>query len=528
MPTTEPSDQLEEKGFGKLLSVSFISLLLCGATALYGLIKPAHICGASQAITSFCLESLDWFFLLSCALFLGVNLFLALSRYGRIKLGKPDEEPEFSTTSWIAMLFAAGMGAGLLFWGVAEPLSHFMAPPFGVEGMTPEAARQAMVLANLHWGLHAWGIYSIGALCLAYFGFRKGYPLLASTPIKVAFSGRFGDYLGGVADVVAILSVVFGVAGSLGLGVMQISSGLNLVFNTPDQTIGMWLAILACLTISYMLSAGTSLDKGIKILSNINMAIAIVLMLFVLFIGPTGFILSTFITSVGDYLFRVVPLSFRLNPYSGDTAWTCGWTLTYLIWWIAWAPFVGIFVARISRGRTIRQFVTAVILVPSIFTALWFATLGGTGLHIELFGGGGLGTLVLEDVSKALFEMFQFFPLSNVLCIIAIVLQFVFLVTSADSASFVLGMMTTKGSLNPSTPRKLFWAVIIAVLTTTTIIAGGGVKLMKAIAISGAIPFIVIMILHIACLMVVISKERIPVPRAARRIGPVEGKEAAS
>ncbi|MDP7423631.1 MAG: BCCT family transporter, partial [bacterium] len=352
--------------------------------------------------------------------------------------------------------------------------------------------------------------------CLAYFGFRKGYPLLASTPIKVAFTGKFGDYLGGVADVVAILSVVFGVAGSLGLGVMQISSGLNMVFDTPDQTIGMWLMILACLTIAYMISASTSLDKGIKILSNLNMIIAVVLLLFILFVGPTGFILSTFITSVGDYLFQLVPLSFRLNPYSGETAWTCSWTLTYLIWWIAWAPFVGIFVARISRGRTIRQFVTAVILVPSAFTALWFATLGGTGLHIELFGGGGLGTLVLEDVSKALFGMFQFFPLTNLLCVIAIVLQFVFLVTSADSASFVLGMMTTKGSLNPSAPRKLFWGIIIALLTATTIFAGGGVKLMKAIAISGAIPFIVIMIIHIACLLFVIGNEKIPAAHAAR------------
>jgi glycine betaine transporter len=306
--------------------------------------------------TTLALQWFDWVFLLSVTVFIVLCLFLAFSGWGSLKLGQPDEEPEFSTVSWVAMLFAAGMGAGLLFWGVAEPLSHFMSTPPGQVAMTPDAARWALVVTNLHWGVHAWGIYAMGALVLGYFGFRRGLPLLAGSPIRYVFPGRFGKVFGGVADLIAVLAVVFGLAGSLGMGVVQINYGLGEVFGLDAESISLTLGVLAVLTGCYLISAATAIDKGIKLLSNLNTLIVVLLLVFVLLVGPTTFILSTFTTSLGDYLSNLVSLAFRLHPFSGESHWTRVWNLTYLIWWIAWVPFVGIFIARISRGRTIRTF----------------------------------------------------------------------------------------------------------------------------------------------------------------------------
>jgi glycine betaine transporter len=410
------------------------------------------------------------------------------------------------------MLFAAGMGAGLLFWGVAEPLSHFMSPPPGQEAMTAQAARWSLVMTNLHWGVHAWGIYAMGALVLGYFGFRRGLPMLAGAPIRAVFKGGFGKVLGGVADVVAVLAVVFGLAGSLGMGVVQMNYGLAEVFGVPADSLAVSMAVLGVLAAVYLISAATAIDKGIKLLSNLNTLVVVLLLLFVLFVGPTTFILSTFATSLGDYLSNLVTLSFRLHPYSGQSDWTRVWTLTYLIWWIAWAPFVGIFIARISRGRTIREFVLVVMFLPTLFSVLWFAVFGGTGLHLELFGQGGLGSLVLENTSQALFAFLGYFPFTGVLVGVALFLIFIFLVTSAQSGSFVLGMMTTGGSLNPPTYRKLFWGGVVAALTAATLLAGGGVHVLRAIAVSGALPFTVIMIAQVACLFHALGREgRAPV-----------------
>ncbi|MFC1743480.1 BCCT family transporter [Candidatus Riflebacteria bacterium] len=494
-----------KKGF----SVFYVSLFICGIITLWGLIKPEHICLLSKRLTDFCLASLDWFFLASCTLFTLVCFYLALSQYGSIKLGKQHELPEFSTISWLSMLFAAGMGCGLLFWGVAQPLVHFVEPPFGIDGLSEEAARQALVLTNFSWGIHAWGIYAIGALCLAYYSYRKGYPLLCSSPIRSSFSGQFGIVLGNIADVVAVVSVVFGVAGSLGMGVIQLNAGLNQVFSTPTDSLPLMLSILFVLTICYMISAGTSLDKGIQFLSNLNIAIAVILMLFILFFGPTGFILSTFVTSIGEYASKIVNLSFYLAPFGEDTEWIRSWPLTYFMWWVAWVPFVGIFIARISRGRTIREFIFAVIFLPSLFTMLWFSIFGGCGLHVELFGDGGLALLAVDDVSKALFVLFEFFPIPKILSVVSLCLVFIFLVTSADSASYVLGTMTTEGSMDPPTYRKLFWGITISLLTASTLFGGGGVRLMRSIAIVGAIPFIIVMIVQVACLLTCLRHEKI-------------------
>lgn len=408
-------------------SVFVISVAICGAFGVWGIIAPDQMTGAAQALTGFALDSLDWFFLLLTTGFVILSLLLAAGPYGKIRLGADDDEPEFSMGSWIAMLFAGGMGAGLLFWGAAEPIYHYYSPP-GATGETPEAARMAMVITNLHWGLHAWSIYAVCALVIAYFVFRKGAPALISTPIRAAFTGRGIDTLCRTADVLGVVAVIFGLAGSLTMGTLQVRAGLGEVFGLPQNTT-MSIYIILALAVCFYTSAGTGVDKGIKILSNLNMLIAILIMLFIIFVGPTRFIMETFVTTFGDYLGELIPISFRLFPYEGLTDWSAGWTLTYLIWWLAWGPFVGIFIARISRGRTIRQFMVGVVLVPSLFSMLWFATFGGTGFYIELFGSGGLADLVFEDVTKALFALFTYFPLSLLLSIAALFLIFIFLVT---------------------------------------------------------------------------------------------------
>jgi len=509
--TNDPSfqgERVKQRSSLRVRAVFALSVFACVFTGIFGILKPDALAATITMLTTFSLNAFDWVFLLSITIFIFFCFFLAFSRIGDIKLGSPDEEPEFGVVSWLSMLFAAGMGAGLLFWGVAEPLHHYMAPPPDYQSMTPASARWAMVVTNLHWGIHAWGIYAMAALVLGYFGFRRGRPMLASTPIETVFPGRFGRSIGSLADLVAVVAVAFGIAGSLGMGVMQINAGLSDVFGTPADSLPFLFAILVVLVLFYMIPITTDLGQGIKLLSNLNLAVALLLMLYILFLGPTGFILSTFTTSLGDYMTNILNLSFRLYPFSGKTEWTRIWTLTYLIWWIAWAPFVGVFIARISRGRTIREFALTVILFPTLFSALWFAVFGGAGLHLELFGRGGLASLVLEDSSRALFALFSHFPHPVLLAVATIFLILVFLSTSAASGAFVLGMMTTGGSLDPPRGRKLFWGATVAVLTSVVLLAGGGVQVLRAIAISGALPFTLIMILQVACLVTSLSEER--------------------
>lgn len=378
---------------------------------------------------------------------------------------------------------------------MAEPVSHFANPP-GMPGGSPAAAREAMVITNLHWGLHAWSIYGVCALVIAYFAFRLKRGSMVSTPLRSLFAGAAGARAATAADVLGVVAVVFGLAGSLAMGVLQVRAGLSSTVATPENDL-MALAILAVLFVCYMLSASTGVDKGIRILSNINMAIAMALMLFVLFAGPTAFILESFVDTLGAYASRFLQMSFRLFPYEGLTDWSASWTLTYLIWWLAWGPFVGIFIARISRGRTIREFCIGVILAPTVFSIFWFSVFGGAGVYVELFGPGGLAELVAEDVSVALFAFFEIFPMSIVPMTAALVLIFVFLVTSADSATFVLSMMTTDGDLNPPILHKMVWGVLIALITGATLLSGS-IAVARAMAATGAIPFSAILILQIA------------------------------
>lgn len=498
-----------DSAYPKTKTVLIVSLVLCGAFGLWGIIAPDSMTGSALGVVNYSLNSLGWLFLTLCTGFLVLSIYLAFGPYGHIKLGPDDSKPEFSTVSWLAMLFAGGMGAGLLFWGVAEPMYHFVGPPGGVEGGTPAAARFAMVLTNLHWGLHAWAIYAVCAMVVAYFIFRKGLPGMISTPIRAAFRpSKKLNIVCNTADVVGVLAVIFGLAGSLAMGTLQVRAGLGEVFGTPaNNTVS--IIILVVLTVMFLISASTGVDKGIKILSDINMGIAAFILMFIVFMGPTSYILNSFINAIGDYFSNLITYSFRLFSYENELGWSSGWTLTYLIWWIAWGPFVGIFIARISKGRTIREFCIGVILLPTLFSMFWFAAFGGSAIWIELVGGGGIADLVFEDVTKALFLFLNYFPLSALLQILGVVLIFIFLVTSADSGTFVVSMMTSNGELNPATSTKLTWGVIIAAITTAVLVSGS-VSVAKAMAIFGAIPFTFIVVLQIVAFMRTLKKDTAP------------------
>jgi glycine betaine transporter len=497
--------------------VLVISMVLCAAIGIWGVWQPAQMSGAALAFTGFALDSLDWLFMAACTLFLALAVFLAFGSYGRIKLGADDEEPEFDTVSWLAMLFAGGMGSGILFWGVAEPVYHFYSPP-GEEGLTLEAARTAFAITNLHWGLHAWSIYAVCALVIGYFAFRRGAPTMVSTPIVRSLGPLLGKRATGsvstVADVIGVMAVVFGMAGSLAMGTLMTRSGMSEVFGTPNDNT-MSILILIAMTVAFIISACSGVDKGIKVLSNINMVMAIAIMLFVIIVGPTTFILDVFVTSIGDYLSQLVGLSFRIFTFDDELRdWTHGWTLTYLIWWIAWGPFVGIFIARISRGRTIREFCLGVILVPTLFSMLWFAVFGGAAIYIEMFGGGGFAELVFEDVSRALYAFFGYLPMTTILNALTVLLVYIFLVTGADSGTFVIAMMTSNGNLNPATTQKVVWGLIMAAITAGTLFTGS-VEVAKAMAITGAIPYTFIVLVQLVGFLRALREERLGAPMAA-------------
>jgi len=478
----------------KINKVIIIALLLCLPISGWGVLAPDQMAASVLGFTSYFMIGASWWWLLLCTSFVILAAFLALGPYGSIRLGKDDEEPEFAFGSWIAMLFAGGMGAGLLFWGVAEPIVHFENPPGGTAG-TAEAARQALVITNLHWGLHAWSIYGVCALVIAYFTFRLGKPPLISTPLRDLFSGRAADTAATAADVLGVVAVVFGLAGSLAMGALQVRSGLGALFDVPAVT-SVSLLVLAVLYVMYMISTLSGVEKGMKLLSDINMLLGIAIMAFILIFGPTAFILETFITTLGSYVSQFVDLSFKLYPFEGLTEWSANWTLTYLIWWLAWGPFVGVFIARISRGRTIREFCMGVILLPTAFSVLWFSIFGGAGIYIEMYGRGGLASIVSQDVAAALFAFLDYFPLAAILSGGALLLITIFLVTSADSGTFVLSMMTTEGNLNPPASAKLVWGSIVAALTAATLLAGS-VDVARAMATLGAIPFSAVLILQI-------------------------------
>ena len=437
-------------------------------------------------IQSWIITNVSWFYILAVALILLTVVFLGVSRYGDIKLGPDHSEPDYSSTTWFAMLFSAGMGIGLMFFGVAEPVMHFLSPPTGQSG-TVDAAREALIITFFHWGLHAWAIYAIVALILAYFSFRHGLPLTLRSALYPLIGERIYGPIGHAVDIFAILGTVLGVATSLGFGVAQINTGLNYLFglevSVPVQ-IGLIIATTALATLSVV----TGLDKGVRRLSELNLGLAVLLLLMVLVLGPTVFILQTFVQNTGGYLTEIVSRTFNLYAYKPND-WIGGWTLFYWGWWLAWSPFVGLFIARISRGRTIRQFVSGVLLVPAGFTLFWMTVFGDTAIHMISWQGiTSLGDAVNKDSSLALFAFLEHFPFASAISIVAIIMVVVFFVTSADSGAMVVDMLASGGLDKTPIWQRVFWASSMGIVAIALLLADG-LKALQTATIATALPF---------------------------------------
>lgn len=470
------------------------------------MISPTNLTENTALIQGFITDQFGWFYLLAASGFLVFSIFLIFSPYGKIKLGKDDDEPEYNYITWFAFLFTAGMGIGLVFWGVAEPMYHFYSPPTG-DAQTPQAAGVALRYSFFHWGLHPWAIYTVIGLTLAYFKFRKGASGVISSAFEPLFGNRVNGVLGTTIDTIAVFATIFGVATSLGFGTAQISGGLSHLTNIPNNFATQMIIILI-ITVLYMLSSLTGLDRGIKILSKTNVYLAIALMLFMLFSGPTNFIMDAFTQTVGNYIQNLVGMSFRLDPFNSETNWVQSWTVFYWAWWIAWAPFVGSFIARVSKGRTIREFVIGVLGVPTIFAALWFSVFGGTAISLDLFHGQGImETINSEGMEFALFAVLQQFNFGTIMSIIAILLIASFFITSADSATYVLAMQTTNGSLFPPNSVKFIWGIIQS-SAAAVLLWSGGLAALQTASIIAAFPFAIIMILMIFSLMKALNQEK--------------------
>lgn len=473
----------------------FISAGLILSIVLWGVVAPASLGGVFETALAAITRNFGWFYLWVVLGLVVMALILAFSRYGDLKLGTEDEEPEFSIGAWFAMLFAAGMGIGLVFWGVAEPVSHYGAPPPGIAPNTPEAANAAMRYSFFHWGLHPWAVYSIVALAIAFFQFRKGGSALVSTAVQ-SLPWGWARALGPLVNVLAVIATAFGVAASLGMGALQINSGLHRVLGLPVGNASQ-VGIIVVTTVLFLLSAITGVGKGIKWLSTFNLIMAALLALAVFVLGPTVVIIDTFTSTLGAYVSEFVRMSLRMTPFR-DSSWVGGWTVFYWAWWVSWSPFVGLFIARVSRGRTIREFLLGTVLAPTLAAFVWFSVFGGTALHMEIMQGLPMAEAVKADVSTALFALFDALPLGGLMTVVATVLVLVFFVTSGDSATLVLGMMSTGGNENPSARVKVTWGVLVAGIAISLLLAGG-VKAVQTATIVFALPFTgVILLLAIA------------------------------
>lgn len=468
--------------------VFFGSTFLIACLVIYSTVfkdNAQSVFGATQA---WIIENASWVYILAVALILLFVVFLAVSRYGDIKLGPDHSEPEYNNTTWFSMLFCAGMGIGLMFFGVAEPVMHFIDPPVG-DPQTVQAAKEAMKLTFFHWGLHAWAIYAIVALILAYFAYRHNLPLTLRSALYPLIGDRIYGPIGHAVDIFAVIGTVLGVATSLGYGVLQINTGLNHLYGLPTTTtvqIGLLICTMGLATISVV----SGLDKGIRRLSELNMLLAVGLLLIVLVLGPTVFILQTFVQNTGGYLSEIVSKTFNLYAYE-PTDWIGGWTLFYWGWWLSWSPFVGLFIARISRGRTIRQFISGVLVVPAGFTLLWMTVFGDTAIHMIMVDGiTDLAEAVDKDSALALFAFLEHFPLSMILSQIAVLMIVVFFVTSADSGAMVVDMLASGGQDQTPVWQRIFWAVLMGVVAASLLLADG-LKALQTATIASALPFVV-------------------------------------
>ncbi len=474
--------------------VFYGSAVLIAALVLFASIFPDTAQSFFGQLQDWILENVSWFYILAVAIILISTIFLAVSRYGDIKLGPDHSEPDYNNITWFAMLFSAGMGIGLMFFGVAEPVMHFIAPPVG-DPNTVEAAREAMKLTFFHWGLHAWAVYAIVALILAFFSYRHGLPLTLRSALYPLIGERIYGPIGHAVDIFAIIGTVFGIATSLGYGVLQINSGFNYLFDLPIST-NVQVVLIISITALATLSVATGLDKGIRRLSELNLLLAVILLTLVLVLGPTALLLKSFVQNTGGYLSDIVNKTFNLYAYA-PTDWLGGWTLLYWGWWMSWSPFVGMFIARVSRGRTIRQFVTGVLLVPTGFTLMWMTVFGNSAINMIMNKGlTSLADTVSADSSLALFAFLEHFPFSTLLSMVAVCMVILFFVTSADSGSLVIDMLASGGNTKTPLWQRVFWASSTGIVAITLLITGGLGALQTA-TIASALPFSIILLVAI-------------------------------
>ncbi|WP_010530212.1 BCCT family transporter [Lentibacillus jeotgali] len=473
--------------------VFFVSAIIVGLLVIIGAFIPEQFGTVAQTLFDFTTVNFGWFYLLAVFIIILFLVGISISKYGITRLGPSDSRPEYPFFTWIGMLFSAGFGVSLIFWSVAEPMSHFFETPFpGIEPQTEEAARVAMGYSFFHWGISQWAVFAIAGLAIAFLQFRKKRRGLVSAAIDPVVGKNRG--IAHTVNILAVIATVMGVATTIGLSFSQLNGGLSSVFNIPNN-LGVQVVIALIMLACYLISSGTGLDRGIKWLSNLNLGLALLIMLIVFLLGPTIFILNSFVLGLGDYIANFVQYSLRLTPYTGGE-WVNQWTIFYWAWAIAWSPFVGAFVARVSKGRTIREFVAGVMVIPPAIACVWIAVFGGTALYSDLNNGTQIAEAVNEDVTVALFEALGVVPFTDILSIISILLIFTFMVTSADSATYILGTMTSKGSLNPAMITKIIWGVLITAIALVLLFTGG-LNALQTASLTAALPFTVILLIMI-------------------------------
>lgn len=488
------SSELNKKG-KKFSPVFIYSAIVVAIVVLIGAFLPTQFDSVTSQISGWITEKLGWYYMILTTVIVFFCIFLIFSPVGKLKLGKPNDKPEFNTISWFAMLFSAGMGIGLVFYGAAEPMADFASPP-SADPKTTEAYTEALRSTFFHWGFHAWAVYGVVALALAYAQFRKNEPGLISRTLRPILGDKVEGPIGTIIDVLSVFATVVGVAVSLGMGALQINGGLNYLFGVPNNV---WVQsiIIVVVTILFIMSAWSGLSKGIQYLSNLNIGLGTVLMIIALIIGPTVLILNMFTTSTGSLFNSFLFNSFDTAPLNNQKSeWMSSWTLYYWGWWLSWSPFVGVFIARVSKGRSIREFVSGVLLVPAIVSFLWFSVFGVLGIetgkkHPELFN---------MTPETQLFGVFNHVPLGMALSLVALILIASFFITSADSATFVLGMQTSYGSLEPSNVIKVTWGIAQSLIAFILLLAGGGngahaLKAIQSAAIISAFPFSFVVIM---------------------------------
>ncbi|ASK33728.1 choline transporter [Alcanivorax sp. N3-2A] len=500
MANTPVDQQPETSTRPKILinpPVFYSSVVIIAGLVLFSVLAQETAQAFFTNVKAWVIADAGWFYLLTVGIVLALVVFLSVSRYGDIKLGKDHSEPEYSYTSWFAMLFSAGMGIGLMFFGVAEPVLHLMSPPMADPGGI-DAAREAMRATFFHWGLHAWAIYAIVGLILAYFSFRHGLPLTLRSALYPLIGKKIYGPIGHAVDVFAVVGTVFGVATSLGFGVEQVNGGLSYLFGLPNTELSKTILIVAITGLA-TLSVVTGLDAGIRRLSELNLGLAFLLLIFVLVLGPTTFLLKAYIQNIGDYLSEIVNMTFNLYTYQpkvedGPQDWLGGWTLFYWGWWLSWSPFVGMFIARISRGRTIREFALGVMLVPAAFTLFWMTVFGDSAIQMILDGSyTELAAQVKDSEAVALFHFLEQFPFSTFISGVATLMVVVFFVTSSDSGSMVVDMLASGGHDDTPVWQRIFWASTEGFVAIALMFAGG-LKALQAATIASALPFAAVLL----------------------------------